>query len=44
MWSIVFAIPIEHIPLKQGLRPVVSGCVANNNLLIEHIPLEQGLR
>ena len=35
---------IEHIPLKQGLKPIL---VIDRNLafiLIEHIPLKQGLR
>ena len=35
----------DHIPLKQGLRPVVlAHTTANVFLLRDHIPLKQGLR
>ena len=35
---------IEHIPLKQGLRPPSKHKVPSAKALIEHIPLKQGLR
>jgi len=34
----------EHIPLEQGLRPILPIFKGKNNHVREHIPLEQGLR
>ena len=34
----------DHIPLEQGLRPIVLGPVQLHTDVRDHIPLEQGLR
>ena len=34
----------DHIPLEQGLRPIISIFNSSQNNVRDHIPLEQGLR
>ena len=34
----------EYLPLKQGLRPALSGSMHDASILREYLPLKQGLR
>ena len=34
----------DHIPLEQGLRPILIQIDSNSMEVRDHIPLEQGLR
>ena len=34
----------DHIPLEQGLRPILAIALVADYKVRDHIPLEQGLR
>ena len=41
---LVLRVLTEHLPLQQGLRPLLARPLRSGHRLTEHLPLQQGLR